>query len=124
MAQSGVVSLIEVNVRTGAGTVRRPDLAFYTRSQIQTMDLDAVPIPESPAIAVEILSPSEKMVAVIRKASEYLRAGSKEVWLVDHENREIHVRTAQGERLLTETQTLETPIPPGFSATVADILAL
>jgi len=56
--------------------------------------------------------------------AEYLSAGSEEVWLIDHENREVHVRTADGERLLREGKTLESGLLPGFHVSVGDLLSV
>ena len=75
-------------------------------------------------IAIEVLSPSESMIAVGRKVAEYLSAGSKEVWLIDHENREIHVRTADEERLLRDEKTLESGLLPGFRVSVGELLSV
>ena len=113
----------ELNVQTQAGTVRRPDIAIFSADQMRRIDMNQVPVPNAAMIAVEILSPSEAMVDVSRKAVEYLKAGSREVWLVDHENRELHVRTAEGQRLLVENMNLETGLLPGFSALVAHLFA-
>ena len=59
---------------------------------------------------------------VRRKVRDYLRAGSKEVWLLDHANREVLVHTSTGIRVLLETDALESPLLAGFSAIVADLV--
>ena len=41
-------------------------------------------------IAIEVLSPSEGMIAIGTKVAEYLSADSEEGWLIDHENRAVH----------------------------------
>lgn len=60
---------------------------------------------------------------VNRKVRDYLSAGSREVWLLDHENVELHVRTKAGIRVLEGTGTLESPLLPGFSVGVSALLA-
>ena len=62
-------------------------------------------------------------MTVHRKALEYLAAGSHEVWQLDHESGEIFVQTNAGIRLLRGGAALETPVLPGFSATVSALLA-
>ena len=86
--------------------------------------MNVVPVPEPPMIAIEVLSPSEGMIAVGRKVAECLSAGSEEVWLIDHENREVHVRTADAERLLRDGKTLESGLLPGFHVSVGELLSV
>ena len=80
-------------------------------------DRNRIPIPYAPDIAVEVLSPSESAIDVRRKVRDYLRAGSREVWLVDDANGEVVVHTDGALKLITER--LETPLLPGFAVTVA-----
>jgi Uma2 family endonuclease len=114
----------EMDVRTGSGTVRRPDISIFSAEQIGRFAMNVVPVPEPPMIAIEVLSPSEGMIAVGRKVAEYLGAGSEEVWLVDHENREIHVRTADSERLLRDGKVLESALLPGFHVSVGELFSV
>jgi Uma2 family endonuclease len=119
-----VEAVSEMDVRTGSGTVRRPDVSIFSAEQIGRFAANAVPVPEPPMIAIEVLSPSEGMIAVGRKVAEYLSAGSQEVWLIDHENREVHVRTADAERLLRDGKTLESALLPGFHVSVGELLSV
>ena len=80
-------------------------------------------MPFAPDIAVEALSPSEHALDVNRKVRDYLGAGSAEVWLLDPENGELHVRTKPGIRILQPDDALETPLLPGFSVAVGTLLA-
>jgi Uma2 family endonuclease len=114
----------EMDVRTGSGTVRRPDISIFSAEQIGRFAMNAVPVPEPPVIAVEVLSPLEGMIAVGRKVAEYLSSGSEEVWLIDHENREVHVRTADAERLLRDGKTLESRLLPGFQVSIGELLSV
>jgi Uma2 family endonuclease len=119
-----VDAVSEMDVRTGSRTVRRPDISIFCAEQMGRFDMNGVPVPEPPMIAIEVLSPSESMIAVGRKVAEYLRAGSEEVWLIDHENREVHVRTADAERLLRDGKTLESGLLPGFHVSVGELLSV
>ena len=83
-----------------------------------------IPIPFAPDIAVEVLSPSEAAVKVNRKIHQYLDAGSREVWLFDAENGDVFVHSASGIRLLQGKHLLESPLLPGFSVPVAELLVL
>jgi Uma2 family endonuclease len=123
-SSSLATAVSEMDVRTGSQTVRRPDISIFSAEQIGRFAMNVVPVPEPPMIAIEVLSPSEGMIAVGRKVAEYLRAGSEEVWLIDHENREVHVRTADAERLLRDGKTLESRLLPGFHVSVAELLSV
>jgi Uma2 family endonuclease len=62
-------------------------------------------------------------VDVNRKIREYLGAGSKEVWIFDHQNGEVFVHTKAGIKVLVAGDVLESPLLPGFAAPVNDLLA-
>jgi Uma2 family endonuclease len=113
----------EVDCRLADDTVRRPDISIFLSPRLQQIDLKKVPIPFSPEIAVEVLSPSQIAIDVNRKIRDYLGAGSAEVWILDHENAEVFVHTKAGIRLLVGNDTLESPLLPGFAASVNDLLA-
>lgn len=63
------------------------------------------------------------MIGLNRKIAEYLASGTHEAWVFDAENREILIRTADGVRILRATDLLESPLLPGLSLQVADVLA-
>lgn len=104
-------------------TVRKPDLSVFLGERWTELDLYRVPVPFAPDIAVEVLSPSEHAMDVTRKVRDYLSAGSQEVWLLDHDNGELQIRTKTGIRLLEGNDALSSPLLPGFSVSVADLLA-
>ena len=113
----------DTDCRVGEGTVRKPDLALFSGERWQHLDLKKVPVPYAPDIAVEVLSPSEHALDVNRKVRDYLGAGSQEVWLLDPENGELHVRTKPGIRILQQSDTLESALLPGFSVAAGSLLA-
>jgi Uma2 family endonuclease len=112
----------ENDCQVTAETVRRPDLSIFLAERLRQIDLDKIPAPMPPDIAVEVLSPSESAMNVRRKVREYLHGGSKEVWLLDHSNGEIVIHTNERTRILEHADNLETPLLPGFIAPVADLL--
>jgi Uma2 family endonuclease len=113
----------ETDCRINEDTVRRPDLSIFLGEHWTQLDLYQIPTPLAPDIAVEILSPSEHVVDLNRKVRDYLSAGSQEVWLIDHANGEVHVRTRTGIRLLQDGDLLDSPLLPGFSVRIPDLLA-
>jgi Uma2 family endonuclease len=112
----------ENDCQVASDTVRRPDVSIFLGPRVRQIDPDKIPAPFAPDIAVEVLSPSESAMDIRRKVREYLLAGSKEVWLLDHSNGEVLVHTSASIRLLQGTDELESPLLPGFSAGVATIL--
>ena len=113
----------ETDCQLGDDTVRCPDVSiFLDKVRLQRINRRKVPVPFAPDIAVEVLSPSERAIDVRRKVRDYLRAGSKEVWLLDPANGEVHVHSATGIRLLQGTDILESALLPGFSASVAELV--
>ena len=113
----------EIDCQLSSNTVRRPDVAiFLGKARLAQIDWDRIPIPFAPDIAVEVLSPNERAMDVRRKVRDYLRAGTKEVWLLDHANGEVAIHTNGGIRLLQSADALESEQLPGFTAAVADLV--
>ena len=113
----------ETDCRINGEIVRRPDLSIFLNERWEHLDLRRTPFPFAPDIAVEVVSPTEHMIDVSRKVHEYLGAGSQEVWLLDEANGEIQVRTEANIRLLRLDDVLESPLLPGFSVKVSDLLS-
>ncbi len=113
----------ETDCRIKHDTVRRPDVSIFLGERWQNLDVYSIPVPFAPDIAVEVLSPSEHIMDVNRKVRDYQSAGSKEVWLLDHAICEVHVRTRAGMRILEAGDLLESPLLPGLSVRVADLLS-
>ncbi len=113
-------SVGENDCRVSETKVRRPDLSIFLQERLRQIDLDTIPSPFAPDIAIEVLSPSEGVMETRGKVREYLGAGSSEVWLFDYSNGEVQVHTQQGIRVLQQGDLLETPVLPGFTVAVAD----
>lgn len=72
-------------------TVRAPDLSFVSNARLPAREYAGTYWRMAPDLAVEILSPSNRPAEVLRKASEYIDAGSRLVWLVDARRRTVTV---------------------------------
>jgi Uma2 family endonuclease len=116
--------LVETDCRIADDTVRRPDLSIFMLNRLQQIDLKKVPVPFAPDIPVEVLSPSESAIDLNRKVRDYFSAGSKEVWVLDHENNEVFVYAKTAFRILVGSDVLESPLLPGLSASVQDLLTV
>jgi Uma2 family endonuclease len=104
-------------------TVRSPDAAFVRRDRLPGFTDRFVPL--APDLAVEVLSPSDRMVDAMSKVTMYLQAGVRLVWLVDPAERTVTVfRPDAALKLLGEGDALDGgDVLPGFSVPVADIFA-
>ena len=106
------------------GTVVGPDVAYFT--DVNTFDDVTPKWSEAPLLAVEVLSPNDKMSEVNEKIQEYLVGGVKVVWLADYEQKKVTVyrpdrvhTVLKGESELTGGDEL-----PGFACCVADLFRL
>ena len=113
----------EIDCQLSDDTVRRPDVAIFLGENFRHLDQSRIPVPFAPDIAVEVLSPSEKAIDVNRKVREYLGAVCQEVWLVDDANGALFVHAKSGIQMLTGAESLETALLPGFTMTLAELLA-
>ncbi len=78
--------------------------------------------PSPPDIAVEVLSPSEVAIDANRKVLDYLKAGTKEVSVVDRDNGEVFLYTSTAVHLFRGADVLETPLLPGFNLGLPELL--
>lgn len=73
-----------------ADSVRAPDIAYIPWERLQGVDWwDAPVLPAAPALAVEILSPSNTTEEMTQKRHEYFAATVLEVWEVDPRRRSV-----------------------------------
>jgi Uma2 family endonuclease len=91
----------ELRVRVGERRYRVIDLAVYAGGPPTEL------VPASPSlIAIEILSPDDRMAEMLDKLREYRRWGVRHVWLVDPDARVLYSFTEDG---LKETPRLAIP---------------
>lgn len=107
----------------GGGRPLLPDFLFVARAHLAGLDLRG-PITRAPDLAVEILSPDDRMTEVMDKLRFYLLHGVRLVWLIDPDNRTVTVMVSVSEaRILSEDDTLDGgDVLPGFTCVVRDIL--
>jgi Uma2 family endonuclease len=105
--------------------VVEPDLVFVAPDQLDI--LTAQNIQGTPALVIEVLSPSTGTRDREVKRLLYERTGVREYWLVDPEQARVTVYRRAGDgsfpavaHLAADTHdTLETPLVPGWSVTLA-----
>jgi Uma2 family endonuclease len=90
----------------GRATVRSPYAAYVRQERLPEFTDHVVPVP--PDLAVEVLSPSDRMADALSKVAMYLEAGVSLVWLVDPATRAATVfRPDAAPRTVDDKGTLE-----------------
>jgi Uma2 family endonuclease len=117
----------EMDMTLGADTVRRPDVAFIRKERLEGIDLERVPLPIAPDLAIEIVSKNDRADDLILKVSQYLQAGVQAVWLFYPSTQlayryvpgklEPEVRSAKAGDRFEEPELLK-----GFSLPLSEIL--
>ena len=103
-------------------TVLAPDISFIAGNGVGNQAEGYRPGP--PDIAVEVLSPNDRMTQVERKTTLWLQLGARSVWNVNPRKRTVEVVRADGERrLFHETDELVDDTVPGFRVKVSEIFA-
>jgi Uma2 family endonuclease len=105
-------------------TVRAPDVAFVRAQRIPPHPVRGF-FPGAPDLAVEVVSPSDRLSEVAAKVDEWLSAGTQSVWVVDPANRSVEVYR-QGNQVLryrAGDELRDEPALPGFAMKIADLFA-
>jgi Uma2 family endonuclease len=103
-------------------SVRGPDVAYWNDTEVvAASDPEYTETP--PIVAVEVLSPDDRINRVNRKIGEYLKSGVLEVWIIDPAARDIAIHRAETAPLfLSERDELDGGlILPGFRCPVAEL---
>jgi Uma2 family endonuclease len=106
-------------------TVRAPDIAFVRQKRVDEIGKAKGYWPGPPDLAVEVLSPSDTVGEVEEKVSEWLVAGTKQVWVVSPSMRSVTVyRSLNDISAFTENDLLDGgDILPGFRILIEEIFA-
>lgn len=106
-------------------SVLGPDVAFYTDANTAE-DVPPKWGDVAPVLAVEVLSPNDRMSKVNEKIATYLRGGVQLVWLVHFEERAVTVYRSQQDLVVLKGDAAvdATDILPGFSCKVSDFFRL
>jgi Uma2 family endonuclease len=124
--QIGFVLGSDGMARLSPGLVRIPDVSLVLWDQLPNRRVPRTPmLTLAPALAVEVLSPSNTRKEMERKLRDYFTAGVRVVWYVDPVARQVRVFAAVDQsRLLGEQETLSgDPLLPGFVLPLGDLFA-
>ncbi len=104
-------------------TVRGPDVAFIAQ---ESLPAEGAPVGHwryAPDLAIEVLSPSNSAAETLQKVADYLRSGSRLVWVVDPAAESVTIYSPRGDvRVVDDGDVLEgEDVLPGFRVEVADL---
>ena len=104
-------------------TVREPDVGFFSEEKFQGAEPTAGYSEMVPDLVVEVISPSDRLSAVHDKALMWLRYGTRIVWVVNRNRREVAVYREDGPIItLTDADSLDgLDVLPGFTCAVSDV---
>ncbi len=114
-AEWGIYALHEWRMRVSETRYRIPDVVI-----VAGPEPDEAVLSTPPLVAVEILSPDDRMTRVHQKVREYLAFGIRYVWILDPETKEAYIHTTAGVQkvtdgfLRTETPAIEVPLSAVF----------
>ena len=111
---------LETGYQLTPETVRIPDVSFVPTDRMREIDLDRR-IQGAPALAVEVVSPTDLAQELAHQVDQYLETGARGVWVVYPKTHEVHVFERGGvASVLSSDGHLEAPdMLPGFSVPVS-----
>lgn len=114
-----------VIVERDPDTVRGPDVTFYDDAQ-DSLSMERRFAVKPPLLAVEVLSPHDRLNKTMQRIAQMLHRGVTCVWVIDPEARDLTVHRAGQEPLLMDA-TLELDggdLLIGFRCRVAELFSL
>ena len=104
-------------------TVRAPDVAFIQRDRLPEVPASFIPMP--PDLAVEVLSPTDRLSEALAKVAMYLEAGVSLVWLIDPRKRTATVfqQSELPETIGADGVLDGADVLPGFTLPLATLFA-
>ena len=104
------------------GAMRSPDVSWISKKRLQAIaqkDWNRF-LPLCPDFVLELRSPSDRMRALQEKMQEYVENGAQLGWLLDAEEKAVHVyRTGKAPEILKNpTAVSGEPVLPKFSLEV------
>lgn len=108
----------------GVKLMRKPDIAFVAADRLIAPERGRY-YRQAPDIAVEVISPSERIGKIRKKLREYFTYGTRQVWLVYMDDREIVIYTSVDDaKTYRMGDTLTgSDVLPGFEIEVTKIFA-
>jgi Uma2 family endonuclease len=114
-----------VVVKRNPDTVRGPDVLLFEDAR-RVEEVEEKYGEEPPLLAVEVLSPNDTTGKVMRRVREQFRFGTRLVWVLDPDARNVIVcRPGQEDRVVEEDEELTgDDVLPDFRCQVAEFFNL
>ena len=124
----GVVNGPDGGMKVIPGKLRMPDVSFTFWDQLPDGKIPKTGYPDvCPALAVEVLSPTNTRGEMDVKLAEYFAGGTRLVWIVAPDSRTVDVFTTPDRTTATRLTAADTltgdPVLPGFELKLADLFA-
>lgn len=104
--------------------VRAPDASWVLRSRIDALSAEEYKkfAPLCPDFVIELRSASDSLKDLQEKMLEYLENGAKLGWLIDPQEKKVHVYTAEGIKILDNPEKVSgEPLLKGFELDVLEL---
>jgi Uma2 family endonuclease len=115
---TGIATDSSGGFRLPNGAVRAPDAAWVRRERLAGLTPEQKQrfLPLCPDFVIELRSPTDSLTLVQAKMREYMENGARLGWLLDPEERKVHVYQPEEDvRILENPQKVSgDPILPGF----------
>jgi Uma2 family endonuclease len=124
----GKVYLAETGfkLQSNPDTVRAPGIAFIRQERVEQAGSTTGYWIGAPDLAVEVISPGDAVGEVEEKVTEWLKAGTRMVWVISPKLKTVTVyRSLTNIVTLTEKDMLDGgEVVPGFQIPVVEIFAI
>ncbi|MBC8291509.1 MAG: Uma2 family endonuclease [Planctomycetes bacterium] len=117
-----VIAEVGFRIECDPDTVRAPDVAFVEKGRIPTGPQKSF-FDGAPDLAVEVVSPSDRISRVMEKVEMWLQCGSRAVWLVDPARKSASIATlVDGHVESRDVDVLaDAELLPGFELTLSEL---
>jgi Uma2 family endonuclease len=109
------------------GAMRSPDAAWVLRSRLEDLSPEIKQrfLPLAPDFVIELRSPSDPLEKLQAKMEEYVAQGVRLGWLIDPDERRVHVvRPSEAPEMLDNPERLSgEPVLPGFELDLRPVWA-
>ncbi len=112
-------------LRRNPDTVRAPDASFVANDRLPDGELPAGYMELAPDLAVEVASPNDTPRAIQGKVADWLRAGTRLVWVIYPATRSatVHRSQDQFEEISEEGTLLGEHVIPGFACDLSELFS-
>ena len=114
---------IGFRIETNPDHVRAPDAAFISHERLESIGEGPGYFPATPDLAIEVISPNDRLTCVNEKVRDWLDAGTRMVVVVNPRRRDVTVYLPNSDPVtLTEEDSLHGgDVVPGWTIPVKDI---